>query len=166
MSVCMSGELPKWLSKEGEETQVTQINNNCRMLVTYKNYELWFAFVRRPLRFSLLEYHAVTGLQCDTSLSRKELVDFEDDGGFWSTVVRRKEGVTILDLWKNHHEAVKKWSNADRIRLVYLCIIVTMVCARDEKAKSPSSISSWSWILRMFESIPGELLLLTFSASQ
>ena len=105
--------------------------------MTYKNYELWFAFVRRPLRFSLLEYHAVTGLQCDTSLSRKELVDFEDDGGFWSTMVRRKEGVTILDLWKNHHEAVKKWSNADRIRLVYLCIIVTMVCARDEKAKSP-----------------------------
>uniref|UniRef100_A0A0D3AST9 Uncharacterized protein n=1 Tax=Brassica oleracea var. oleracea TaxID=109376 RepID=A0A0D3AST9_BRAOL len=126
--------LAKRLIKEGEETQVTQINKN--------------------------------GTMCDTSLSRKELVDFEDDGGFWSTVVRRKEGVTILDLWKNHHEAVKKWSNADRIRLVYLCIIVTMVCARDEKAKSPSSISSWSWILRMFESIPGELLLLTFSASQ
>ena len=163
--VGMSGELPKRLIKEGEETQVTQINNNCRMvcymerleewlpkelkevkkdpvfapifklyenglgysarvihsflcrdLVTYQNYELWFAFARRALRFSLVEYHAVTGLQCDTSLWRKELVEFEDDGGFWSTVVRRKEGVTILDLWKNHHEAVKKWSNADRIK--------------------------------------------------
>ena len=48
--------------------------------------------------------------------------------------MRRKEGVTILDLWKNHHEAVKKWSNDDRM---YLCIIVTMVCARDEKANIP-----------------------------
>uniref|UniRef100_A0A0D3DMY2 DUF1985 domain-containing protein n=1 Tax=Brassica oleracea var. oleracea TaxID=109376 RepID=A0A0D3DMY2_BRAOL len=123
----MSGELPKRLIKEGEETQVIHIYNNCRML----------AFARRPLRFSLVEYHAVTGLQCNTSLSRKELVDFEDDGGFWSTVVRRKEGVTILDLWKNHHEVVKKWSNDDRIRLVYMCIIVTMVCARDEKANIP-----------------------------
>ncbi|CAG7897254.1 unnamed protein product [Brassica rapa] len=66
------------------------------------------------------EYHAVTGLQCHTSLSRKELVDFEDDGGFWSIVVRRKEGVTILDLWKNHHEAVKKWSNADRISFLQI----------------------------------------------
>ena len=88
----------------------------CRELVTYKNHELWCAFPRRPLQFSLVEYHAVTGLQCHTSLSRKELVDFEDDGGFCSIVVRRKEGVTILDLWKNHHEAVKKWSNADRIK--------------------------------------------------
>ncbi|CDY35267.1 BnaC03g59560D [Brassica napus] len=117
----MSGELPKRLIKEGEETQVTQINNNCRM--------------------------------CDTSLSRKELVDFEDDGGFWSTVVRRKEGVTILDLWKNHHEAVKKWSNADRIRLVYLCIIVTMVCARDGKANIPFKFGQWKRYQRLESSV-------------
>ncbi|CAF2224490.1 unnamed protein product [Brassica rapa] len=68
----MSGELPKRIIKEGEEIQVTQINNNCRMifklyenglgysarvihsflcreLVTYKNHELWCAFPRRPL---------------------------------------------------------------------------------------------------------------------
>ncbi|KAF3545469.1 hypothetical protein DY000_02003094 [Brassica cretica] len=109
--------------------------------------------VTRPLQFSLVEYHAVTGLQCDTSLSRKELVDFEDDGVLWSTVVRRKEGVTILDLWKNHIEAVKKWSNADRIRLVYLCIIVTMVCARDEKANIPFKFGQWKRYQRLESSV-------------
>ncbi|KAF8109285.1 hypothetical protein N665_0098s0013 [Sinapis alba] len=138
----MSEELPKRLFKAGEETQVTQINNNCRMvcymkrleewlpkelkevkkdqtfalifklynsglgysarvihsflcreLVTYKMHELWFVFARRPLRFSLLEFHAVTGLQCDTSLSLEEFVDWEYDGGFWSIVLRKKQGI-------------------------------------------------------------------------
>ncbi|CAN6861214.1 unnamed protein product [Brassica oleracea] len=118
--VGMSGELPKRLIKEGEETQVTQINKNCRMVCYMERLEEWLPKELKKVKkdrvfapiFKLYknEYHAVTGLQCDTSLSRKELVDFEDDGGFWSTVVRRKEGVTILDLWKNHHEDVKKWS--------------------------------------------------------
>lgn len=184
--VGMSEELPKRLFKPGEETQVHQINNNCKMvryfkrlmewlpkeletvkkdpvfaqifklfdnglgfsarvihgflcreLLTYKDHELWFVFARRPLRFSLLEFHAVTGLQCDTSLSLKELVDWDDDGGFWSLVIRTNKGISIFELWEHHRAAVKKWSNADRIRLVYLCIIVCMVCGRDEKAPIP-----------------------------
>ncbi|XP_056850736.1 uncharacterized protein LOC130500056 [Raphanus sativus] len=132
----MSQELPKRIFKEGEETQVTQINNNCRIdfiirkleewlpnelrevkkdpvfsqifklhenglgfsarvihsflcreLVTYKQHELWFVFVRRAFRFSLQEFHAVTGLQCDTSISLQEFSDWDDDDGFWSRVV-------------------------------------------------------------------------------
>ena len=35
----MSGELPKRLIKEGEETQVTQINNNCMMVCYIKRLE-------------------------------------------------------------------------------------------------------------------------------
>ncbi|KAF2617248.1 hypothetical protein F2Q68_00039551 [Brassica cretica] len=34
-------------------------------------------------------------------------------------------------------EAVKKWSNADRIRLIYLAIILCVVLARDEKVNIP-----------------------------
>ncbi|KAF8106816.1 hypothetical protein N665_0131s0019 [Sinapis alba] len=56
---------------------------------------------------------------------------------FWSKVLKRKEGICILTLWKKHKEVVKKWSNIDRIRLVYLCIIVCVVLARDEKANIP-----------------------------
>ncbi|CAN6815698.1 unnamed protein product [Brassica oleracea var. botrytis] len=126
----MSEELPKRLFKPGEETQVHQINNNCKMifklfdnglgfsarvihgflcreLLTYKDHELWFVFARRPLRFSLLEFHAVTGLQCDTSLSLKELVDWDDDGGFWSLVIRTNKGISIFELWEHHRAAVK-----------------------------------------------------------
>ena len=73
--------LEEWLPKELEEwkkdrvfAQICKLYENglgylarvihsflCRELVTYKNHELWFAFARRPLRFSLVEYHAVPG---------------------------------------------------------------------------------------------------------
>ncbi|KAF8080341.1 hypothetical protein N665_0953s0006 [Sinapis alba] len=100
-------------------------------------HQLWFVFARRSLQFSLVEFHAITGLECNATLSLKEFDKWEDDGGFWSKVLKRKEGIYILTLWKKHKEAVKKWSNIDRIRLVYLCIIVCVVLARDEKANIP-----------------------------
>uniref|UniRef100_A0A0D3BIY5 DUF1985 domain-containing protein n=1 Tax=Brassica oleracea var. oleracea TaxID=109376 RepID=A0A0D3BIY5_BRAOL len=35
----------------------------CKELMTSKRHEKWFTFARRPLRFGLQEYHAVTGLK-------------------------------------------------------------------------------------------------------
>ena len=110
----------------------------CRELVTYKLHELWFVFSRRPLRFSLQEFHAVTGFKCNTHISLKEFEEWKYDGGFWSNVLRRKDGtVTLFNLWNKDKEAVKKWKNADRIRLIYLAIILCVVLARDEKANIP-----------------------------
>ncbi|KAF3487009.1 hypothetical protein F2Q69_00051949 [Brassica cretica] len=53
-----------------------------RELVTYKLHELWFIFARRPLRFSLQEFHAVTGFEYNTRISFKEFEDWKYDGGF------------------------------------------------------------------------------------
>ncbi|KAF2610750.1 hypothetical protein F2Q70_00011674 [Brassica cretica] len=36
----------------------------CRQLIMICKFELWFTFGRHPLRFSLDEFHAVTGLNC------------------------------------------------------------------------------------------------------
>ncbi|KAF8048840.1 hypothetical protein N665_2379s0002 [Sinapis alba] len=64
--------------------------------------------------------------------------DWKDDGGFWSKVLSRKDGsITLFNLWNKHKQSVKKWRNADRIRLVYLAIILCVVLARDEKANIP-----------------------------
>ncbi|KAF3593413.1 hypothetical protein DY000_02023288 [Brassica cretica] len=110
----------------------------CRELVTFLQHELWFVFARRPLRFSLQEFHAVTGFECDTHISLEEFEEWKYDGGFWSKVLRRKDGtITLFNLWTKDKEAVKKWRNADRIRLVYLAIILCVVLARDEKANIP-----------------------------
>ncbi|XP_018435592.1 uncharacterized protein LOC108807848 [Raphanus sativus] len=183
----MSLELPKRIFKEGEEPQVNQINNNCRIeyiitkfktwlpnelaavkkdpvfsqifklhdnglgysarvihsflcreLVTYKQKELWFVFARRALRFSLQEFHAVTGFECNTGISLTEFDDWEDDDGFWSRVLRTKDTtITLFNLWNKHKLSVNKWKNADRIRLIYLALILCVVLARDEKAIIP-----------------------------
>ncbi|XP_033141130.1 uncharacterized protein LOC117131975 [Brassica rapa] len=110
----------------------------CRELVTFLQHELWFVFARRPLRFSLQEFHAVTGFECDTHISLEEFEEWKYDGGFWSKVLRRKDGtITLFNLWTKDKEAVKKWRNADRIRLIYLAIILCVVLARDEKANIP-----------------------------
>ncbi|XP_022544938.1 uncharacterized protein LOC106453357 isoform X1 [Brassica napus] len=110
----------------------------CRELVTFLQHELWFVFARRPLRFSLQEFHAVTGFECDTHISIEEFEEWKYDGGFWSKVLRRKDGtITLFNLWTKDKEAVKKWKNADRIRLIYLAIILCVVLARDEKANIP-----------------------------
>ncbi|XP_048615060.1 uncharacterized protein LOC125587841 [Brassica napus] len=110
----------------------------CRELVSFLQHELWFVFARRPLRFSLQEFHAVTGFECDTHISLEEFEEWKYDGGFWSKVLRRKDGtITLFNLWTKDKEAVKKWRNADRIRLIYLAIILCVVLARDEKANIP-----------------------------
>ncbi|KAF8093219.1 hypothetical protein N665_0387s0008 [Sinapis alba] len=71
-------------------------------------------------------------------ISLKEFDDWKDDGGFWSKVLSRKDGsITLFNLWNKHKQSVKKWRNADRIRLVYLAIILCVVLARDEKANIP-----------------------------
>ncbi|XP_048623801.1 uncharacterized protein LOC106393676 [Brassica napus] len=110
----------------------------CRELVTYLQHELWFVFARRPLRLSLQEFHAVTGFEFDTRISLEEFEEWKYDGGFWSKVLRRKDGtITLFNLWTKDKEAVKKWRNADRIRLIYVAIILCVVLARDEKANIP-----------------------------
>ncbi|XP_013624776.1 PREDICTED: uncharacterized protein LOC106330935 [Brassica oleracea var. oleracea] len=37
----------------------------CKMLDISKRHELWFSFARKPLRFSMQEFYAVTGLKCE-----------------------------------------------------------------------------------------------------
>lgn len=68
--------------------------------------------------------------------------------------LKRKEKTCILTLWKKHNEAVKKWSNFDRIRLVYLCIIVFVVLARSEKANIPLKYIKVVMVLEKLRNYP------------
>ncbi|CAN6898112.1 unnamed protein product [Brassica oleracea] len=75
----------------------------CKQLLSAKRYELWFHYARRPLRFSMQEFYAITGLKYNDELDL-EIDDWEYDGGFWS-----------------------------KLRLVYLCVIAGILMAKDEK---------------------------------
>ncbi|KAF8097987.1 hypothetical protein N665_0277s0007 [Sinapis alba] len=52
----------------------------CKQLIVSKMHEKWFVFARTPLRFSLQEYHAVTGLKISRE-SSSEVVKWKRDGG-------------------------------------------------------------------------------------
>uniref|UniRef100_A0A0D3D5B7 Ubiquitin-like protease family profile domain-containing protein n=1 Tax=Brassica oleracea var. oleracea TaxID=109376 RepID=A0A0D3D5B7_BRAOL len=98
----------------------------CKQLITSKMHEKWFVFARTPLRFSLQEYHAVTGLK----VSRESSSDV-------SNLLRTGDKITLKSIRKVHLKEVHKWTRIDRMRLVYLCVIMGVVMGRDEKVNIP-----------------------------
>ncbi|KAF8104101.1 hypothetical protein N665_0179s0010 [Sinapis alba] len=60
----------------------------CKEFITSKEHEKWFTFARRPLRFSLQEYHVVTGLKVKQE-KNSGLVKRKDDLSFWSKLLKR-----------------------------------------------------------------------------
>lgn len=52
----------------------------CKERITSNMHEKWFFFARTPLRFSLQEFHAVTGLKISRE-SSSDIVKWKDDGG-------------------------------------------------------------------------------------
>ncbi|XP_048623999.1 uncharacterized protein LOC125592686 [Brassica napus] len=108
----------------------------CRQLITSKLHEKWFVFARMPLRFSLQEYHAVTGLKI-TRETNSDVVKWKNDGGFWSNLLHTGGKITLQSIRKVHLQEVHTWTRLDRMRLIYLCVIVGVVMGRDEKVSIP-----------------------------
>uniref|UniRef100_A0A0D3ACI3 Ubiquitin-like protease family profile domain-containing protein n=1 Tax=Brassica oleracea var. oleracea TaxID=109376 RepID=A0A0D3ACI3_BRAOL len=89
----------------------------CKQLLTAKRHELWFHYARRPLRFSMQEFYAITG--------------------FWSKLLRRQKNISVQQIRKVHVKLCNAWSRVDRLRLVYLCVIAGILMAKDEKVWIP-----------------------------
>ncbi|CAN6817464.1 unnamed protein product, partial [Brassica oleracea] len=107
----------------------------CKMLDISKRHELWFSFARKPLRFSMQEFYAVTGLRCEADKD----TDFEawrNDKGFWGTLLKQNGEVDMKTIRLKHLTECKDWSRVDRVRLVYLCVICFLM-AKDEKINIP-----------------------------
>ncbi|CAA7059534.1 unnamed protein product [Microthlaspi erraticum] len=90
----------------------------CRQLITEKKYEIWCVFGGRPLRFSLQEFYAVTGLKYKDEDGIRDSEEWKDDNGFWSKLLKRKDKISIKMLLDNHLPRVKVWNNIDKIRFV------------------------------------------------
>ncbi|XP_048623782.1 uncharacterized protein LOC106402189 [Brassica napus] len=108
----------------------------CRQLITSKLHEKWLVFARTPLRFSLLEYHVVTGLKI-TRETNSDVVKWKNDGGFWSNLLHTGGKITLQSIRKVHLQEFHTWTRLDRMRLIYLCVIVGVVMGRDEKVSIP-----------------------------
>ena len=108
----------------------------CKELMTSKRHEKWFTFARRPLRFGLQEYHAVTGLKVKRE-NNSGLVTWKDDDGFWSKQIKTNGKINLQIIKKKHLEESNTWTWVDRVRLIYLCVIMGVVMGKDEKVNIP-----------------------------
>ncbi|EOA39894.1 hypothetical protein CARUB_v10008573mg [Capsella rubella] len=76
----------------------------CRQVLSKKKYELWTVFGGYPLRFSLVEFGAVTGLSC-AEFPEDYDHDFEPspdstDSSFWDELIGPNRKTTLADVSK------------------------------------------------------------------
>ncbi|CAN6932049.1 unnamed protein product [Brassica oleracea] len=109
----------------------------CKQLLTAKRHELWFHFARRALRFSMQEFHAITGLKYKDDEPDLDIDNWRGDKGFWSKFLRRKGKISVQQIRKVHLKSCNTWSHVDRLRMVYLCVIAGLVMAKDENVCIP-----------------------------
>ncbi|KAL0741719.1 hypothetical protein Bca4012_083232 [Brassica carinata] len=109
----------------------------CKQLLTSKRHELWFQYARRPLRFSMQEFYAITGLKYQDDEPDLEIDNWKYDKGFWAKLLRRKKKICLMEIRKVHLKHCNTWSRVDRLRMVYLCVIAGIVMAKDERVAIP-----------------------------
>ncbi|KAL0687873.1 hypothetical protein Bca4012_087550 [Brassica carinata] len=89
----------------------------CNQLKVSKLHELWFLFAKRPLRFSMQEFHAVTGLKFKDE-PEIDFINWKDDKGFWSLVLKQNRKINLFSV---RDELLKDWKVSipqEYIRLV------------------------------------------------
>lgn len=126
----------------------------CKQLFIAKKHELWFEFAGRPLRFSLQEFHAVTGLKCSKEVNC-DFEKWEDDRGFWSKLLKRRGKISLQSINLQHLKQCHKWSHVDRIRLIYLSVISSVLMAMDEKklVMDFEKLRMYPWGLESFDAL-------------
>lgn len=108
----------------------------CKMLNISKRHELWFLFARKPFRFSLQEFYAVTCLKCEED-KNTNFEAWREDKGFWSTFLKRNGNVDTKTIRLKHLKDCKNWLRVDMVRLVYLSVIYGFAMTKDEKINIP-----------------------------
>ncbi|KAF3610721.1 hypothetical protein DY000_02048579 [Brassica cretica] len=173
----MAYQFPKRILEEGAETQIDKINNTCRrtILETVKGvlkdeYEEVLKDPR-PLRFSMQEFHAVTGLKFKDE-PEIDFINWKDDKGFWSLVLKQNRKINLFSVRDELLKECKEWTYVDRVRLVYLCIIHGFIMAKDWKVSIPQEyirlvmdfekLRMYPWGLRAYD----ELLASIFRARE
>ncbi|XP_048623975.1 uncharacterized protein LOC106355408 [Brassica napus] len=137
----------------------------CKELMTSKRHEKWFTFARRPLRFGLQQYHAVTGLKVKRE-NNSGLVTWKDDDGFWSKQIKTNGKINLQIIKKKHLEESNTWTWVDRVRLIYLCVIMGVVMGKDEKVNIPHQYMKLAMDLEKLRNYPWGLYSFDFLLKQ
>nr|VDD05604.1 unnamed protein product [Brassica oleracea] len=106
----------------------------CRHLITARKYELWYTFATHPLRFSLDEFHSITGLNCGAF--NVEDSDSEEAAGsvMWQKLFDTTVGditvAKVLEMLRNPFLAGWK-----RLPLILIALVDGVLCCTNKNLK-------------------------------
>ncbi|KAG7579271.1 hypothetical protein ISN45_Aa03g034320 [Arabidopsis thaliana x Arabidopsis arenosa] len=99
----------------------------CRQLITKQKYELWTVFGGQPLRFSLIEFGALTGLPCGEFLEdydpESEPTYVEGQDCYWNELIGKDKDATLGDVSEMLLKPKKPLTPEHRVKLAYLLIV-------------------------------------------
>ncbi|ESQ46575.1 hypothetical protein EUTSA_v10000524mg [Eutrema salsugineum] len=148
----MDEELPKLLFEPSFVNDIDKINNRCILNTMdpvkkalsdeYKKVLLDPVFgpvlsiIENDMGYSGRLIHSFLCKELITD-KKHELCDWVDDGGFWSKLLRSKRGITLSNIETKYLGRVNKWTREDRLRLVYLYVIASLVMAKSKTINIP-----------------------------
>nr|VDD60020.1 unnamed protein product [Brassica oleracea] len=121
-----------------------------------KKYELWSLVGPEPVRFSLLEFENLTGLNCEyiEDLERPHCVVTKELTSFWEMLgVHVKAGPSTQEIIAAF-ERCEGWSRDDRKRLAYLVIFTGYIEGRKYSTPTRVSLARLVMELERFENYP------------
>ncbi|KAF3521447.1 hypothetical protein F2Q69_00046444 [Brassica cretica] len=121
-----------------------------------KKYELWSLVSPEPVRFSLLEFENLTGLNCEyiEDLERPHCVVTKELTSFWEMLgVHVKAGPSTQEIIAAF-ERCEGWSRDDRKRLAYLAIFTGYIEGRKYSTPTRVSLARLVMELERFENYP------------
>ncbi|CAF1778357.1 unnamed protein product [Brassica napus] len=121
-----------------------------------KKYELWSLVGPEPVRFSLLEFENLTGLNCEyiEDLERPHCVVTKELTSFWEMLEVHVEVVSSTQEIIAAFERCEWWSRDVRKRLAYLAIFTGYIEGRKYSTPTRVSLARLVMELERFENYP------------
>uniref|UniRef100_A0A0D3EEM8 DUF1985 domain-containing protein n=1 Tax=Brassica oleracea var. oleracea TaxID=109376 RepID=A0A0D3EEM8_BRAOL len=121
-----------------------------------KKYELWSLVGPKPVRFSLLKFENLTGLNCEyiEDLERPHSAVTKELTSFWEMLgVHLEAGPSTQEIIAAL-ERCEGWSRDDRKRLAYLAIFTGYIKGRKYSTPTRVSLARLVMELERFENYP------------
>ncbi|KAG5375297.1 hypothetical protein IGI04_039893, partial [Brassica rapa subsp. trilocularis] len=121
-----------------------------------KKFELWSLVVSQPVRFSLIEFEHLTGLNCDyiKDLENPRCEVTTEMAAFWEKMrVDIDTGPSIEQITEAFYNC-DEWSRDDRMRLGYLAIYAGYIEGKKFSSATSASLARLVMDLEKFENYP------------
>uniref|UniRef100_A0A0D3DS56 DUF1985 domain-containing protein n=1 Tax=Brassica oleracea var. oleracea TaxID=109376 RepID=A0A0D3DS56_BRAOL len=132
-----------------------------------KKYEMWSLVGPEPLRFSLLEFENLTGLNCEyiEDLETPKCDVTPEMVSFWGMLGVHLEAGPTTDQIIAALKRCGDWSREDRKRLAYLSIFTGFIEGRKFSTATRSTLARLVMDLERFENYPwGRVAFKTYTA--